>query len=174
MSKFTITLHGRGSEINVHPITDDQREKLENIDLNNTSPKVVSDILELSDEFNLVDTDEIYIGAYRENSQITVMDEYEEQVFSESCEKLIFDELISPDNTTTEIYQSSKLYVNDYIKGNFFTLEIEEDSFDPKLLQLNYTEVEGLELISSFKYKDKESEFGDYWSKGMVYFLSND
>jgi hypothetical protein len=34
--------------------------------------------------------------------------------------------------------------------------------------------VEGVELVSSFKYKGEDCTFGDYWSKGIVYFLSNE
>jgi hypothetical protein len=174
MPKFTISLHGRGAEINVHNITDKQKEKLEHLDLDNCILEDVSDVLEMEDEFSLVGSDEVYIGAYPEHSVITVFDESEEVIFSDEIENLTFNELISESTSVTEIYQKNKLYVNDYIKGNFFSIIAEDDSFDIHKLELNFTDIEGSELITSIKYKDSELDFGDYWSKGIVYFLSNE
>lgn len=173
MPKFTISLHGRGSEINVHSITSEQREKLEHLNLEECILEDVADILELSDSYNLIESDEIYIGAYPENSMITVTTYGDEnEIFSKSIEELTLSESISDETSYKEVYQNSKLYVNDYIKGTFFTLDIEDDTFDPKQLELHHTDIEGLQLITSFKYKGEESTFGDYWSKGIVYFLS--
>jgi len=173
MPKFTISLHGRGAEINVHNITEEQREKLEHLDLDNCILEDVSHILEMEDNFSLVESDEIYIGAYPEHSRITVFDEDREIVFSEEVENLTFNELISESTSIDEIYQKNKLYVNDYIKGTFFELVIEEN-FDVKNLELHFADIEGSELVTSIKYKDSELDFGDYWSKGIVYFLSNE
>jgi len=174
MSKFTISLHGRGAEINVHNITEEQREKLEHLDLNNCIFEDVSDVLEMEDEFSLVGSDEVYIGSYPEHSRITVFDEEREIVFSEEIENLTLNELISESSSINEVYQKNKLYVNDNIKGTFFELVVEEDSFDVKNLELHFSDIEGSELITSIKYKDSELDFGDYWSKGIVYFLSNE
>jgi hypothetical protein len=174
MPKFTISLHGRGAEINVHNITEEQREKLEHLDLDNCIFEDVSHILEMEDEFSLIESDEIYIGAYPENSRITVFDEEREIVFSEEIENLTINELISESSSINEVYQKNKIYVNDNIKGTFFELVIEEDSFDVKNLELHFSDIEGSELITSIKYKDSELDFGDYWSKGIVYFLSNE
>lgn len=172
MSKFTISLHGRGAEINVHNITEEQREKLEHLDLDNCIFEDVSDVLEMEDEFSLVGSDEVYIGSYPEHSRITVFDEEREIVFSEEIENLTLNELISESSSIKEVYQKNKLYVNDNIKGTFFELVVEEDSFDVKNLELHFSDIEGSELITSIKYKDSELDFGDYWSKGIVYFLS--
>jgi hypothetical protein len=174
MSKFTISLHGRGAEINVHNITEEQREKLEHLDLNNCIFEDVSNVLEMEDEFSLVGSDEVYIGSYPEHSRITVFDEEREIVFSEEIENLTLNELISESSSIKEVYQKNKLYVNDNIKGTFFELVVEEDSFDVKNLELHFSDIEGSELITSIKYKDSELDFGDYWSKGIVYFLSNE
>jgi hypothetical protein len=174
MSKFTISLHGRGAEINVHNITEEQREKLEHLDLDNCIFEDVSDVLEMEDEFSLVGSDEVYIGSYPEHSRITVFDEEREIVFSEEIENLTLNELISESSSIKEVYQKNKLYVNDNIKGTFFELVVEEDSFDVKNLELHFSDIEGSELITSIKYKDSELDFGDYWSKGIVYFLSNE
>jgi hypothetical protein len=174
MSKFTISLHGRGAEINVHNITEEQREKLEHLDLDNCIFEDVSDVLDMEDEFSLVGSDEVYIGSYPEHSRITVFDEEREIVFSEEIENLTLYELISESSSIKEVYQKNKLYVNDNIKGTFFELVVEEDSFDVKNLELHFSDIEGSELITSIKYKDSELDFGDYWSKGIVYFLSNE
>jgi hypothetical protein len=174
MQKFTISLHGRGAEINVHSITEEQREKLEHLDLDNCIFEDVTHILEMENEFSLIESDEIYVGAYPEHSRITVFDEDREIVFSEEVENLTFNEIISESSSIDEIYQKNKLYVNDNIKGTFFELVVEEDSFDVKNLELNFSDIEGSELITSIKYKDSEVDFGDYWSKGIVYFLSNE
>jgi hypothetical protein len=174
MSKFTISLHGRGAEINVHNITEEQREKLEHLDLDNCIFEDVSDVLDMEDEFSLVGSDEVYIGSYPEHSRITVFDEEREIVFSEEIENLTLNELISESSSIKEVYQKNKLYVNDNIKGTFFELVVEEDSFDVKNLEIHFSDIEGSELITSIKYKDSELDFGDYWSKGIVYFLSNE
>jgi hypothetical protein len=174
MQKFTISLHGRGAEINVHNITEEQREKLEHLDLDNCILEDVLHILEMKDELSLIESDEIYIGAYIENSRITVFDEEQEIVFSEEIENLTLNELISESSSIKEVYQKNKLYVNDNIKGTFFELVVEEDSFDVKNLEIHFSDIEGSELITSIKYKDSELDFGDYWSKGIVYFLSNE
>ncbi len=174
MSKFTISLHGRGAEINVHSITEEQKEKLEHLDLENCIFEDVTDILEMGDNFSLVGSDEIYIGAYPEHSRITVTDENQEVVYSEEVENLTLNEIISESSTYKEIYQKNKLYVNDYIKGTFFELVVEDESFNIKNLELHFSDVEGSELITSISYKDSELDFGDYWSKGIVYFLSNE
>lgn len=174
MQKFTISLHGRGAEINVHNITKEQKEKLEHLDLDNCIFEDVTHILEMEDELSLIESDEVYIGAYPEHSRITVFDESQEIVFSEEIENITFNELISESTSINEIYQKNKLYVNDNIKGAFFELVVEEDSFDVKNLELHFSDIEGSELITSIKYKDSELDFGDYWSKGIVYFLSND
>ena len=174
MQKFTISLHGRGAEINVHNITEEQREKLEHLDLDNCIFEDVTHILEIEDELSLIESDEVYIGAYPEHSRITVFDESQEIVFSEEIENIAFNELISESTSINEIYQKNKLYVNDNIKGTFFELVVEEDSFDVKNLELHFSEIEGSELITSIKYKNSELDFGDYWSKGIVFFLSNE
>jgi hypothetical protein len=174
MSKFTISLFGRGSEVNVHTVTQEQRERLEHLNLNDCILEDVANILELKDELNLVESDEIYVGAYQENSQIVVYDESNREIYSEDCEKLINHEMVSPNGKVDKIYQESKLYVNDYIKGNIFNIEIEDDKFHISQLEFNFIDIEGLYMIYSISYEKNESYIGDYWSKGIVYFLSQD
>ena len=172
MPHFTIVLQGRGSEINCHSINTEQKEKLEHLDLDNCILDDVGYIMGMDDTFELIESDDIYIGAYRENSQIIVFDESNDEVFSESCDKLFLSEIISENTKYKEVYNNLKLYVNDYIKGSLFTLDVEDENFDISLLEFHLTEIEGLELITGISYKGIESDFGDYWSKGITFFLS--
>jgi hypothetical protein len=70
------------------------------------------------------------------------------------------------------------LIVEDYIKGQFYTYEIElEKDFDPALLIPIATEIgERVEIITDLRYNEVElsyyKEFGDYWSKGITYYLN--
>ena len=175
MPKFTIDIHGRGSEINVHEVSKEQYEKLKHLNLDECILEDVADILELEDSFGLIESEEIYIGVHPENSRLSVTQQDEShEIFSEDLSSLVFSEKISDKTSTIEVYQQNKLYVNDNIKGTFFTLEFESEKFEIEKLELHFTEVEGIELISSFKYNGEECTFGDYWSKGIVYFLSDE
>lgn len=175
MPKFTIDIHGRGSEINVHDVSKEQYEKLKHLNLDECVLEDVADILELEDCFALIESEEIYIGAYPENAKLSVTQQADNtEVFSEDLSSLVFSEKISDETSTIEIYQKNKLYVNDNIKGNFFTLDFESEEFKLEKLELLLTEVEGIELITSFKYNGEECSFGDYWSKGITYFLSDE
>jgi hypothetical protein len=175
MPKFTIEVHGRGSEINVHTVTSEQLEKLNHLNLEECILEDVADILDFDDTLTLIESDEVYIGAHPENARLTVTQQDNgKEVFSDEINSLIFSEIISEETTTNEIYQENKLYVNDNIKGTFFTLEFDGEKFEPNDLEIHFTEVEGVELVSSFKYKGQECDFGDYWSKGITYFLSNE
>jgi len=174
MNKFTISIGGRGSEVYVHSIDTDQREKLEHLNLQECSLQDVAGILEMN-EMDLVSVDQIYVGAYSEHSLVTVEDEEGQVIFEEEIENLQLQELLSENTSTKSIYQNQKLYVNDYVKGRFFELVVEDDEiFDITKLELEYSDIEGLDLITSFKYKGYESEIGDYWSKGITFFLSNE
>jgi hypothetical protein len=70
------------------------------------------------------------------------------------------------------------LIVEDYIKGQFYFYEIElEKDFDPTLLIPIVTEIgERVEIITDLMYNEVElsyyKEFGDYWSKGLTYYLN--
>jgi hypothetical protein len=174
MQKFTISLHGRGSEIYAHDITEEQREKLEHLNLDECIVDDVANILDFDSPHKIFESKEVYVGVYQENSQITVMDELEEEIFSELCEKVIMSESISDDTEETVIYDKLKLYVNDNIKGNIFLLEIEDETFDLKKLKFHYTKLGKLNLITGITYNSKKNDFDFYWSKGVNYFLSYD
>ena len=174
MSKFTISIGGRGSEICVHTINNDQREKLDHLNLQECALQDVAGILEI-DQMDLVSSDEIYLGAYSEHSVVTVEDEFGDVIFEQDIESLELQELLSEDISTKSVYQTQKLYVNDYIKGRFLELVVEDNEpFNIKELKLEYSDIEGLEIITKFNYKGQESEIGDYWSKGISFYLSNE
>lgn len=173
MSKFTISIGGRGCEIYVRTISEDQREKLEHLNLSECALDDVSSILEI-DTFDLVSSDEIYVGAYSENSVITVEDDGGDVIFEKDVDVLHISDSLSDTYSVKDIYQENKVYIKDDVKGRFFQLEYEGDSFDPKKLELHFTNIEGNEVISKFIYDGLECELGDYWSKGITFFLSNE
>lgn len=173
MSKFTISIGGRGCEIYVRNISEDQREKLEHLNLSECALDDVSSILEI-DTFDLVSSDEIYVGAYSENSVVTVEDERGDIIFEKDIDILHISESLSDIYSVKDIYQENKIYIKDDVKGRFFQLEYEGDGFDPKKLELHFTNIEGNEVISKFIYDGLECELGDYWSKGITFFLSNE
>jgi hypothetical protein len=70
------------------------------------------------------------------------------------------------------------LIVEDYTKGQFYIYEVElEKDFNPSLLVPIITEIgERVEIITDLMYNEVElssyKEFGDYWSKGITYYLN--
>jgi hypothetical protein len=70
------------------------------------------------------------------------------------------------------------LIVEDYIKGIFFTYELEiEEDFDYKKLKPIVTEIsESVELLTELTYNgvnlNSFKDFGDYWSKGLTFYLN--
>jgi hypothetical protein len=174
MPKFTIVLQGRGSEIYQHPIDSDQREQLEHLNLQECILEDVADILNVDME-HLVSTESSIVGGIPENTEITVFDDENATIFKEEVQIILFQETHDPNSEMTEIYNSNTLYVEDNIKGQFFEITVDdEENFDVSKLKINITDIEGEDYVTSIKYKDIEGSFGDYWSKGIHFFLSNE
>jgi hypothetical protein len=174
MNNYTIILQGRGSEFNVHDITPDQREKLEHLNLKECILDDVADILEMKTNDQLISSERVFLGAIPENSEITVFDENGGTVYKELVQDILFQEHHNPDSVMSELYQTEKLYVEDTVKGILFQIEIKDSSFDISKLKINITDIEGHDYVTSLKYNDVENSFGDYWSKGIQFFLSNE
>jgi hypothetical protein len=123
----------------------------------------------------VTDSDDIFIGPYNhpENYYITVYDENENMIWESSDKREFEDVQMEFKFETDEV-----LIVEDYIKGQFYTYEIElEKDFDPALLIPISTEIgERVEIITDLIYNEVElsnyKEFGDYWSKGITYYLN--
>ena len=175
MHKYTILLQGRGSEFYTHPITNSQREKLEHLNLKECILEDVADILEMENHDDLVLSENPIIGVIPENSEITVFSDQNTTIFKEITQDILFQELNSPDSKMDELYQTNVLYVEDHIKGSFFEIEIEDDEpFNISNLKINLTDIEGQDYVTSLEYKNIEGSFGDYWSKGIQFFLSHE
>lgn len=174
MKKYRIIVGGRGAECYVHKLNSEKRKNLfeGRVEDDEMESEQIAEVLGVD---YVTDTDESFIGPYNnsEHFMITVIGENEKKVWE------------SPDNHEfKESQQEYKfddddvLIVEDYIKGEFYSYEIElEKDFDPSKLVPIITEIGNtVEIISDFMYNDVElngyKEFGDYWSKGITYYLS--
>jgi len=177
MKKYIINVLGRGAECYVHKLTPEQKQKLDEINTGtgDENPEEVASILGINDVY---DTDLIHLGPYNnpEHYLIEVLNEHGEVVWK-SEDGHSFDE----EEYQGIYFNEDVLIVEDYSKGDFYSydLEIEED-FDPKKLTPLVTDLsEVCEIITELNYNEKPltafKEYGDYWSKGITYYLnSND
>ncbi len=170
--KYKIVLGGRGSESYVHKLSESQIERIKELDLEDPDVDNLSEILEKNDIF---DTDDIVFGAYTdsENYLITVYDESDNVVWEspndhefEDCDfKCVFD--------TDRV-----LIIEDYVKGQFYSYELEVENFDNNKLIPLITEIgERIEVITDLIYDGHSlsdtKDWLDYWSKGMYYYLND-
>jgi hypothetical protein len=123
----------------------------------------------------VTDSDDIFLGPYNDPElyYITVYDENENVVW-ESSDKHEFEDI----QMEFKFESDEVLIVEDYTKGQFYFYEIElEKDFNPSLLIPIVTEIgERVEIITDLIYNEVElsyyKEFGDYWSKGITYYLN--
>ena len=174
MKKYKIEISGKGSEVMVFHLNDDQKTKLLNGDVEGEgmSNDEVLEVLEVDDFF---DSEDILIGLYPNPHlmSITVYNENGDKVW-ESDE----DFNLQSDDVEYLYDSPDTLIVEDYIKGTPFVYELEiEEDFDPKHLEPIVVSVaEIIELMTDLKYNNvilsPFREFGDYWSKGLSFYLS--
>lgn len=174
--KYKIEVSGRGSESFIFRLTDVQKEKLSDLDVEsgNMNYEEICEILGIEDYFSSNDS---IIGLYNgknhgEHLTVEVFDESTELVWS-SDENYDFEEV-------EEHYQYNDgnfLLIEDYQKGLFFHYELEiDEEFDPNLLSIKLVELlDGMsELITDIKYNGETIDFkdcGDTSSKGYSYYL---
>ena len=171
--KYRILVSGKGSECYVHKISPEIKSillerKVENDEMD------AEEIAEVLGIHFVTDSDDIVMGPYNdpENYFIQVLDENDKKIWE------------SDNDHEFEDYQFNFLFedetiltVDDYIKGTFFTYELElEKDFDHKKLIPIVSEISGeISLITDLMYEDIDlrdyKEFGDYWSKGLTYSL---
>jgi hypothetical protein len=178
--KYKITLGGRGADIYVHRLNEEQHKLLKEGEVEKEKIDM-DDIAKILEKEMVDESDEIYTGVY-DNDDIVV------QVLNESDE-MIFDSLSDEDWTfdveTRDEYENYEsfaegddpiLFVESYSKGTFFTFEVETDEeFDESKISPIITEIgERFEMITGLCYKGEvlEKEFDDYWSKGYYYHLT--
>ncbi len=172
--KYTIDVGGQGSESFIFKLTEEQFEKLSDLDLLNVELEQIIQILEVEDLFS---SQETFIGLYDgfnagEHCWITVKDESGELVW-ESDEEFNFSEIEDLYLYNDEHY----LLVDDYQKGTFFTYDLElDEEFNPEKISAQTVELlDGcLQLITDIRYggeKIDEKDWGDTRSKGLNYYL---
>jgi hypothetical protein len=174
MRKYKIIVGGRGGECYIHHIETNKKITLlsEGVEDDKMESGQVAEVLGL--DF-ITDSDEVFLGPYNDPEVylITVIDENENVVWESDNEHQFQDEEWDYKYTETDI-----LIVEDYVKGQFYTYELElEQDFDPSKLTALVTELgERLEIITDLVYKGVElnsyKEFGNYWSKGITYYIN--
>lgn len=166
--KYILKISGRGGENYLHKLSKEQYDKLSDLDLEEVDQDQITEILQIE---SVVETDYSILGAYTdpESVFITVTDESGNLVFES--------------NEDTDLnYKFNQLQLDgdyfvsqDYVKGQFQEFEFESESFDLKKLNLVVTEIGyELEAVTRIIYDGQEIEpvdYGDYWSKGLYFYL---
>lgn len=179
--KYKIKLGGRGADIWIHDINEDQKKLLKegHVELNQME---YDDIAKVLEKEQVDDSDEIFTGVYNRPDDIVieVRDENDNLVFdSTTQDKWYFDQDVMDEYFDHESVHEgeNKFFVESYSKGNFYQFELECDKFDPNKLSPQLTEIgERFELITGLLYEGEilEGEFDDYWGKGLYYHLSEE
>jgi hypothetical protein len=174
MRKYKIIVGGRGGECYIHHIDTNQKVSLlsEGVEDDKMESEQIAEVLEV--DF-VTDSDEVYLGPYNDPEVylITVIDENDNVVWESDNNHKFSDEEWEYKYTDADV-----LIVEDYIKGQFYNYEIElEQDFDPTKLTAIVTEIgERLEVITDLAYSGVElksyKEIGDYWSKGISYYIN--
>lgn len=174
--KYKVIFGGRGAELYIHPINQEQKRELNEMDVENQNVSVDWGKLEkLLGVENVDNTEEIYIGAYPQPTafHITVFDENDTQVW-ESDEDFFMDE--GEDESDSVFIDKENIFVvENYVKGTFFEYFIETEIFNPEKLQARTVEInETVQVITGLKYDNQElevDEYGDNWSKGTFFHI---
>jgi hypothetical protein len=172
--RYKVVVSGRGAECYVHLLEDEQRQKLFESEVENgdCEPEVISEIVNKNDIF---ETDDIFLGPFNnpEHFMILVYNENDDLIW-ESKNDHEFE-----DYDFEYIFEDDKsLIIEDYTKGQFFQYDIElDEEFDSKKLKPIVTEIgDRVEIITNFTYNETDlsffKEYGDYWSKGLTYYLN--
>lgn len=173
--KYNISLGGRGCDSRIFKITDEQYSYLKEsgVEDENLSFEEIEEYFQKELLFD--ESDDYVSGPYLDEAWITVEDESGTQIYDgESSEETIDgSEWISIDFEGKENY----FVLEDYSKGTFFSFEVEAESFDINKLTFIIKEVaECRDIIVGAKYDGidvtETKEWGDYWSKGFYYLLS--
>jgi len=176
--KYKIKLGGRGADIWVTEVTEEQKKLLKESNIDSQQIEY-DDVAKIIDK-NPDDSDFIYTGVYDEVDAIVieVQDETGNTVFdSTEQDKWYFDEnnMMDNDNYESVHEEENNLFCESYSKGNFFEFELDCEEFDPSKLSPHLVEIgERFQLITGLYYdgQELEKEFDDYWGKGYYYYLS--
>jgi len=173
MKKYTIYLGGYGAEVYIHNINDEQKSRLEDIDVESTEEEVDWDVLnEILDVDSLDYGDVTYTGSYTDpdSLDVRVLDENDELIWS-SDEETDFDP--SEDEDYVDKQHENILMAVHEMKGDFksYVIETEED-FNPEKLTPEITEInDAIQIITGLRYDGKKlevDEWGDSWTKNII------
>jgi len=166
--KYTLKITGHGGDNYLHKLSQEQYDKLSQLDLEESDQDELCEILKVE---SVTETDYSILGAYTdpESFYIIVTDESGNVVFES-------DEDTDLNYKFNQLQLEGDFFVaHDYVKGDFQEFEIEDESFDLDKLNLVVTEIGyELEAITRIIYDGHELEpvdYGDYWSKGIYFYL---
>lgn len=171
-----MTLGGRGAELFIHPLSEEQKLQLREMKIESRDVPVdwekLNNILKKEWDY----TDDRYSGAYDNPTAyyMRVFDENQEEVFA-SDDDFFLEEGESEDDYQF-VEKENVLVIEHYIKGTFKEYELEIDGeFNPKKITPVVLEVnETISLIKDLKYDNKEIQnfdYGDDWSKGTFFHI---
>ncbi len=179
MKTYKLILSGRGAEIFIHPVNEEQRQKFIDMDIMADDAEVdLDEVTEILGVESWDYADESYTGTYYgpNSCHIQLRDENDEQVW-------VSDENFSMNQCEEEggykfIETENILVIEHSVKGTYkeYTLTLGDDEeFDPEKLTYTLVDVhEYVEIITGLKYDGKkfeDFEWGDYWSKGTFFYL---
>jgi len=155
--KYKISIFGKGSETYVFPISEEQKQKFVDMNIENSS-LLLDDVLPVLGIEYLSDGDISFLGAYADPElyQIQVENESGEVIWESS-------ESFYPDDNDFQCV---------YDDDNFLLVE----DFNHGLINLIVKEIgEKVELLTGITYNgndiEENKDFGDTWSKGIYYHL---
>lgn len=176
--KYKINLSGKGADCYLFKLTEEQYQYLSD----NKVQQDTMDVFDIQDYLEIDDIGESELtitGPYadKDSLYLTVEDEQGNEVFNSGQEEDSFDEILENSKWEgTDYDEINFLAIEDYVKGNFFSAEIEiDETFDINKLSLTMTDLaEVRDIVSSVSYdgKELELEWGDYWSKGFSFILN--
>lgn len=177
MKTYKVVFGGRGADLYLHSIDEEQKSKLIAMEVQDTSKSVDFDkINEVLKVDNWDYSEEVYTGTYTSPTacHITVFDEDQKLVWESDDD--FFIELGSEDEDHLILEKRNTFLIEHSVKGVIkeYILNIDED-FDPKKFSAKSVDInEEVEIIVDLKYDDKLmeiDEWGDYWSKGSFFYI---
>lgn len=169
MEKYKIEISGKGGEYYTYPITEEQKDSLNNSIVSESQEDMCS-VLGVDD---IISSDNTFVGPYFDSElfSISVYNQNGEVVW-ESPEDFYFEN----DGEYIIECSSNHFIVEDYVKGTFYSYEIECDEFDSSKLEPIVTSLadDRFEILSGLIYDGKDlsetKEYVGYWSKGFSYY----
>ena len=173
--KYNVSLGGRGSDCRVFRITDEQFSYLKEsgVEEENLEFEEICEYLEKELLFD--DADDYVIGPYLDEVWLVVEDENKNVIFE--SDNFPDDVLDNSEWIGCDLDGENYFVLEDYSKGEFFSIELETENFEINKLSFIVKEIaESRDFIVGLKYDGVDltdtKEYGDYWSKGLYYLLS--